>query len=67
MLPETLKLKYMAKKSSKKCSRCGAEKDFNAKHSKEADKLLLVSINTPPLTLKELKKRGRRKILNNLV
>ena len=59
----------MVKKGSKKnCSQCGGEKDFakkhnikiDARHSTEADKLLLASINTPPLTLKELKAKLKK-------
>ena len=69
MLSEKLKLKYMVKKVHKKnCSQCNGEKDFakkhnikiEAKHSTEAEKLLIVSINTPPLTLKELKAKLKK-------
>jgi hypothetical protein len=48
----------MVKQSSKNCSQCCREID--AKKSREVDALLKASINTPPLTLKELKAKLKK-------
>jgi hypothetical protein len=48
----------MVKKSSKNCSQCGGETEKVKKS--DLDKLLRASLDTPPLTMKELKAKLKR-------
>jgi hypothetical protein len=49
---------YMASKKTNQCSKCKGEVEQVSK--RDPDKLLKASIDTPPLTLKELKAKLKK-------